>query len=153
MRVHIIIALSRGSTCQAHGGHYVAFARHGDTWYACNDTYVSEILSEQELRRDQRYGYILFYERCPETPVENGHGQAAAAAAATAIRVPDDSPSTEETEDEPSSGGSKATDPEPPSPKNPSSVEGTDSSPDPVEAHAANPVQQDPQSGKIIVNL
>ncbi len=51
------ISSHSGSLC---GGHYVAYVKHGGSWYYASDSSVSHITESQALNAE---AYVLYYER------------------------------------------------------------------------------------------
>lgn len=50
----------------ANSGHYIAYVKHDNIWYKCNDSSITQVSSsnaQQEINKD---GYILFYQHIKE---------------------------------------------------------------------------------------
>ena len=45
------------------GGHYVAYIKHNDKWYKCDDSFICEV-EEEDVKNAQ--AYMLYYAKCEE---------------------------------------------------------------------------------------
>jgi len=55
------------STAVFTGGHYVAYVNRNNTWWLCDDATVTRTSLPETWNPNNRYPYLIFYERIPET--------------------------------------------------------------------------------------